>query len=196
MDPLPLHGATVVFAGDSITATEGGFASQVADLVTVRHPDAALSFVNAGVPGHTAADLAARWEADVLAAQPDVVVLLIGVNDAYYEIDPAAYEDLCDRLLASVADAHLVVADPFLVLDATTECEPWHRPLAERLPAYRAVCARLAERHGARHVRTQDAFDAQLAHRDGAVFAPEPVHPNRLGHLVIAHAVLRAGGWA
>ncbi len=44
---------------------------------------------------------------------------------------------------------------------------------------------------GARLVRLQPVFERQLQYRPAEEFCPEPVHPNRTGHLLIAEAVVR-----
>jgi hypothetical protein len=49
----------------------------------------------------------------------------------------------------------------------------------------------MAQKFGARLVRLQPMFERQLQHSPAETFCPEPVHPNRTGHLLIAHEVLR-----
>jgi hypothetical protein len=44
---------------------------------------------------------------------------------------------------------------------------------------------------GARHLKTHEVFQGHLGQRESEVFCPEPVHPNRTGHLVIAEALYR-----
>ena len=40
------------------------------------------------------------------------------------------------------------------------------------------------------NINLQKVFETQLMHRDADFFCPEPVHPNRAGHIVIADALL------
>lgn len=80
----------VVCAGDSIT--HGVFtANYVVPLETRLAPDG-YQFVNAGISGQLAVNLAARLD-EIIACDPDAVVVLIGTNDAASGIDPAWERD-------------------------------------------------------------------------------------------------------
>src|SRR4051794_18296269 len=68
-------GQRVVFIGDSITDCDrrgaaapygDGYVDLVRSLVTARHPELGLSWVNRGIGGDTIRDLAARWDADAI----------------------------------------------------------------------------------------------------------------------------------
>src|SRR5207248_1159583 len=50
------------------------------------HPDRALRFYNRGVSGDKVPDLASRWATDTLALQPDVLSILVGVNDFWHKL--------------------------------------------------------------------------------------------------------------
>ena len=60
----------------------------------------------------------------------------------------------------------------------------------ELLPRYIEAVEVLSEKYGTRLVRLQEVFARQLEYRDADAFCPEPVHPNRAGHLVIAEALM------
>src|SRR4029079_2285392 len=83
------NGMKFVFAGDSITqwgmqlapALGSGYPFMLACRLAAKRPDLLLSFVNAGIAGNTIVDLSARWERDVLALTPDLITIMIGVND-------------------------------------------------------------------------------------------------------------------
>ncbi len=45
------------------------------------YPEDGFTFYNRGIGGNTLNDLAARWEADAIDLQPDVISILIGTND-------------------------------------------------------------------------------------------------------------------
>ena len=102
-------GPRVVFIGDSITDGNWGcvyhykktaaersqtdlnhiyghtYMSLVATWYETRHPRALYRFYNRGFSGHKLADLANRWQEDVLDLHPDVVSVLVGVNDTLSE---------------------------------------------------------------------------------------------------------------
>src|SRR5476651_1492719 len=87
--------ARILFQGDSITdGNRGrsadpnhilghGYVFSIASKYGATYPDLDLTFVNRGISGNTVQDLANRWEADTLAIQPDVLSILVGVNDIY-----------------------------------------------------------------------------------------------------------------
>ena len=102
-------GPRVVFIGDSITDGNWGcvyhykktsaersrtdlnhiyghtYMSLVATWYETRHPRAGYQFYNRGFSGHKLTDLAHRWQEDVLDLHPDVVSVLVGVNDTLFE---------------------------------------------------------------------------------------------------------------
>ncbi|TCM43751.1 GDSL-like lipase/acylhydrolase family protein [Kribbella sp. VKM Ac-2568] len=86
-------GELVVFQGDSITHGGRGetedpnhvlghsYPFLIAAEAGATHPDLGRRFVNRGISGHTLAAMTARWQRDVLDLRPDVLSILIGVND-------------------------------------------------------------------------------------------------------------------
>jgi acyl-CoA thioesterase I len=103
---VPATGPRIVVAGAS---TVQGTIS--ADWVSGLHEPGA-TVVNAGVNGHTTADLLARLDADVIDLDPDRVILLVGTNDIRGDVDPAVSRAnvaaMLDRLSAGT-DADLAV---------------------------------------------------------------------------------------
>src|SRR5208283_3317346 len=92
MSALP-DGSRILFQGDSITdGNRGrnadpnhilghGYQFIIASEFAGHFPELNLTFVNRGVSGNTVSDLAARWQKDTLDVHPDVLSVLIGVND-------------------------------------------------------------------------------------------------------------------
>ncbi|MGY0055147.1 GDSL-type esterase/lipase family protein [Streptomyces sp. LZ34] len=212
-------GATVMFTGDSITDSQRlesedglgfGYPLRVAGEWGFRHPDRPVTWLNSAIAGHKVMDLEARWQADVLDARPDVVSILVGVNDmGWHTLDPDGYvipaEDFAagyDRLLAPLAEAgtELILIEPFLLpIRGSIEAGHGHAHIdAEVRKEWRAdldpkiqVVRELARKYGA-HLLAADGMFAELA----AVAAPEHwaadgVHPTPAGHAALAAAWLR-----
>ncbi|MBN1934484.1 MAG: GDSL family lipase, partial [Anaerolineae bacterium] len=124
----------VLFQGDSITdagrSRENdvdlgrGYAALVAAWFGAAWPEKRARFVNRGISGNRAKDLAARWQPDCLALKPNLVSILIGINDTwrrYDRNDPTsaeAFEVSYRAILTQVRDqlgARLVICEPFLL---------------------------------------------------------------------------------
>ncbi|MHB8841338.1 MAG: SGNH/GDSL hydrolase family protein [Candidatus Aquicultor sp.] len=77
----------VVFFGDSITKANLGsnYINALKKLFAEHSIDNRFDFVNAGRDGDMVDDLVRRVEDDVLTLGPDWVVVLVGINDVFYE---------------------------------------------------------------------------------------------------------------
>lgn len=191
-------GSTVVFAGDSITdatRTEGGPALGAGYVLfavgshSARRPTSGIRWVNAGVSGDRVVDLEARWEQDVLSAAPDVLSVLIGINDVwrrYDSDDPTTadeYREGYRRLLASAVDGgvrELILIEPFLI--PVGDQLRWREDLDPKIQVVRE----LAREFGA-HLLAADGLFAQLSARTGSdAWAADGVHPTLAGHRALA----------
>ncbi|MFR9778717.1 SGNH/GDSL hydrolase family protein [Micromonospora sp. MS34] len=197
------HGGRVLFIGDSITDAGRdracgddlgtGYAMMAGAWFTARHPGHRVGFVNRGVSGDRVRDLRARWEIDCLALAPNVVSILIGVNDTwrrYDRDDPTSAPGFARdyrHILESTRrlGARLVLVEPFLVpLDDGQR--GWRADLDPKVDVVR----RLAAEFDATLVAVDELF--QAAGVDGRVWTRDGVHPTPFGHALIAQAWLRA----
>lgn len=188
-------GDRVVFFGDSITQ-EGGYIALLRERISGAGLDAEL--INKGVSGNRVPDLLARVERDVLALEPDLVVVYIGINDVWHMESPRGgtglgdYESgLCELLgLLRGRGARLVLATPSVI----GEKPRGENRLDAELDAYAAVSARVAGEHGAVLCDLRSAFFAYLgAHNPGGeemgVATTDGVHMTAEGSGVIAGAL-------
>ncbi|MBL8725090.1 MAG: SGNH/GDSL hydrolase family protein [Planctomycetes bacterium] len=197
----------VLFQGDSITdagrdrnhadqpnaqaALGDGYAWFAAAGLLTAAPTTGLRVWNRGVSGNKVFQLAERWQADCLALVPDVLSILIGVNDLWhakngeYQGTVAIYERDYDALLARTRQAlpsvQIVVCEPF-VLRCGAVKDTWF----PEFDHYRAAARRVADRHGARWVPFQAMFDAALAYAPPAHWAGDGVHPSAAGAALMA----------
>lgn len=182
---------TVVFAGDSVTdcgrrtdpsGLGDGYVRELSDELGERRP----AIVNAGISGNRAADLAARWSADVLAHDPSLVSILIGINDTwrrYDENDPTTPEDFeaSYRSLLDPLSCPVVLMEPFL-LPVKDGQEEWREDLDPKLEVVR----KLAVEYGAILVPTDVELTKQAASAGAATLAGDGVHPTAAGHRALA----------
>lgn len=194
-------GHRIVFAGDSVTDCDrlagagGGLGDGYVRLLAESASLAGAAVVNRGVGGDRIEDLARRWDAEVLAETPQVVSVMIGINDTWRRYDAgqktdeatflARYRALLERL---APDAVVVLMEPFL-LPVTAEQQTWRQDLDPKIAAVR----RLAKEFGAVLVRTDEVLNSLVA--AGAApesLADDGVHPTAQGHAAIAEAWLDA----
>lgn len=197
-------GTRVLFQGDSITdGNRGrnadpnhilghGYAFIIAARQGADHPDLRLEFINRGVSGNRVADLAARWQADALELKPDVLSILIGVNDmgrTNVEEFERKYDELLEQTRAALPKVKLVLCEPFAL--AAGKIEPkWEEYRAE-LAKRQAVVARLATKHGARLVRLQRVFEDAARRAPADYWIWDGIHPTYRGHQLIADEWVR-----
>lgn len=202
-------GQKVLFVGDSITdcgrrdvapPLGNGYVSLLHDLVVGGWPERSITWVNRGIGGNKVTDLRERWEDDVIREAPDWLCVKIGINDLHnYLADKqngvspaifrATYETILNRA-ASAMKPHLVLITPFYI-SSDRSGESFRSVVLDLLREYISIVEEMASGFGARLVRLQPMFERQLRYRAADIFCPEPVHPNRTGHLLIAREVLR-----
>ncbi|MEU5386023.1 SGNH/GDSL hydrolase family protein [Kitasatospora cineracea] len=190
----------VLFQGDSITdagrdrARPDDLGHGYAALVAAALPGTP-TVLNRGIGGDRLTDLRARWDADTLAHRPDLVSLLIGVNDTWRRYDSGLsspveawegeYRELLRRLHAHCAP-RLVLIEPFLV-PVTPEQWAWREDLDPRIHAVR----RLAAEHDALLLAADGLLNqAARTAGDPALITIDGVHPTDLGHRLLADAWL------
>lgn len=208
-----LDGQTVIFIGDSITDCDRrggaapfgtGYVRQIVDLVTAAYPERMIAFHNKGIGGDNSRGLVDRWGDDVIALSPDWVSVLVGINDLHIHlngqddgISPKQYRKNYQVLLDRTTDetqARVVLMDPFYMSEETVA--GGHRTeVLELLSDYVQVVRDMADHFDTLHVPLQDLFRRQLQFRPADMYGGEPVHPQQLGHAVIAQSWLSAVGW-
>jgi lysophospholipase L1-like esterase len=202
----PPEGRIVLFQGDSITdagrnrkdaaANHGGalgtgYPLLVASGALKEHAAYPLEFYNRGISGNTVPDLQARWAEDALALKPDVLSILIGVNDYWHTLDGSYqgtvedYERQYAQLLAETKRAlpatRILVLEPF-VLRTGAVSDSWFPEFDRR----RAVAQRVAKAAEVQFVPLQEMFDEAARTGGPAHWLSDGVHPTPAGHAAIA----------
>jgi len=214
-------GATVLLQGDSITdagrdkgsgepnnykALGRGYAQLIGYHLLARFPEKKLKVYNRGISGNKVPDLDARWDRDCIDLKPDVLSIMIGVNDYWHTVafgskykgTVESYESgftaLVERTRAALPDTQLVICEPFVVqaADKSTRAD-WFPEFDHRRAKARAVAAAT----GALYVEFQQMFDAAVAagypHKD---LAGDAIHPTTHGHGLMASRWLGDTGLA
>ncbi|MGF1634518.1 MAG: SGNH/GDSL hydrolase family protein [Phycisphaerae bacterium] len=200
----------LLFIGDSITDCGRnndpehlgqGYVRLVRDALLARDPAAAPQIINRGTNGHRVPDLAERWDRDVIAADPTVVSIKIGINDVWRQLDTpglgvpiedytATYAGLLERTRTALPGAKLVLCEPSVIWPRASPTPTRGNELLQ--PYVHAVRA-LGEQFGvAAVVGLHGAFVSARSARPEVDWAPDGVHPSPVGHMLIAHTWLKA----
>ena len=210
--PARADGLVVLFQGDSITdagrdrqvsepnlarGLGSGYPLLAAAAALAAYPDRALRFYNRGVSGDKVPDLASRWATDTLALAPDVLSILVGVNDFWHKLSKGytgtvqQYEDqyvaLLDQTRRALPRVRVLVLEPFVLRCGAVD-DRWFPEFDER----RAAARRVAQHAGASFVPLQAAFDDMVRQGAPQYWAADGVHPTPAGHAVIAEQWRRA----
>ena len=200
-----LAGQKILFQGDSITdagrnreeatGLGTGYAMMAASRMQALHPGLGLTFVNKGISGNRAVDLAERWQRDCLDLKPDWVSILIGVNDCWRRYDandptPAEFFEKSYRTLLERSRSQgigVIICEPF-ILPCPPDREAWREDLDPKIH----VARKLAREFAARLVPYDGVFAAHSLLRPPAFWTPDGVHPSLPGHALMAREWISA----
>lgn len=201
-----LHdGDRVTFYGDSIT-NQREYTEDVEEYVLTRFPAWKVSFHNAGVGGDKvsgggAGPIDLRLDRDVFAWHPNVVSVMLGMNDFYYRSDEPGiystytdgYRHLVDSLKKNVPGVHITLIEPSPYDDVTRKSSGNNDVLLK----YSAFVAQLAQENGAQVADFNTPVTDVLKAINSASPAlapqviPDRVHPEQGGHWVMAESMLK-----
>ncbi|MEW6359609.1 MAG: SGNH/GDSL hydrolase family protein [Planctomycetota bacterium] len=196
----------ILFQGDSITdcgrarenaapndaaALGGGYVRHIANRLLQERGGDGLTIYNRGIGGNRVVDLYARWKIDAINLDPDLISILIGVNDTWHEFSSrngvevdryeTVYRMLLDYTRKRLPDVKLVLCEPF-VLRCGAVTDAWFPEMPQR----QEIVRRLAEEFEARFVPFQDALNKALAEAGPEHWTRDGVHPTPAGHELLA----------
>ena len=195
---------TILFIGDSITdcgrsTTDiplgNGYVKLFSEIVTAYYPKRHITYINKGMDANCITELKERWENDVISYKPDWLLIAIGINglhrflrDPATGVSPHLYKETYDFLLRTAKkklNCQIILMDPFYI-SKNGSGKTFRNEVLGLLPQYLKVVREMLRRYKTRHVELHHAFQIQLRYREADVFCSEPVHPNHIGHLIIA----------
>ena len=194
---------TILFQGDSITDAGRtrndpqnlgpGYAGLIGAELDCTYP-LEYTVLNRGISGNRVTDLYARWKIDCLNLKPDILTILIGVNDVWHELNyqngvevekyEKIYRMLLDETKAALPDLKIILMEPYLAKGTATE-EKWDI-FSREVEARRDVVRRLAKDYGLTLIPLQEIFDGAEKKAPAAWWTADGVHPTRAGHELIA----------
>ncbi len=197
----------IVFQGDSITDAGRdkrnyhdvgpGYPKYAAEQMIKDFPDVEFEFINQGISGNRTSQLFDRFYKDALAFEPDVISILIGINDIWHSYggDRIAttdaqfelnYRSILERIRRE-SNAKIMILAPFLL-----DKEPavgMRDDLERRLPVVR----KLAEEFADVYVPLDKLFEKALPEQpEPFYYSGDGVHPNVNGRAFIGKAYAEA----
>jgi len=115
---MPQNKKRIIFFGDSITqmgVAPGGYISRIDSMCKLENKSSQYEFIGAGIGGNKVYDLYLRMDDDVLAKNPDVVVIYIGVNDVWHKAsfgtgtDADKFEKFYEAILKKLKEKNISV---------------------------------------------------------------------------------------
>ncbi len=202
----------VLFQGDSITDGSrdrqnpehlgAGYAKFVAGTLDYEQPGV-YEFINRGIAGNRIVDVYARIKKDIINLKPDVMSLLIGVNDVWQEftrqngVDAQKYEMIYELLLseirAALPELKIIILGSYVENGARIIEEGFdYAALRKGVEQRAAIAKKIAEKYSYPFVDLQAKFDAALERGPMERFTKDGIHPVTGGAELIKRAWLEA----
>ena len=190
----------ILFYGDSITdALRGdnhlGFGYVIQTAGKLYEKDMTkYEVINRGISGNRIVDLYARIKKDVWNENPDLISILVGINDIWHELDfnngveldrfIKVYRMLIEDTMRVLPNTKLIICEPF-VLRGTATNEEFEK--FTEIREYAKEIKALAEEFGLYYLPLQNIFDEAYEKYGEGVVLPDGVHPNVKGSMLIAN---------
>ena len=197
----------ILFQGDSVTDAGrdrsdphdmgNGYPRFASAMIQDSFPDTEFEFIDLGISGNRTEHLVERMEADFIEIQPDIVSILIGVNDVghhyafeYVETTDEQFESNYRTLLEGLKSrttARILMIQPFLL----ETVDPAKQELCEELARKQAIVKRLADEYADAYLPLDEVLHS-MTEEEPAYYAADGVHPTPDGACCIGEAYLGA----
>ena len=200
----------ILFQGDSITdagrdynndgALGRGYALLVEAALGFSEPGE-HTFINKGISGNRIVDVYARMKRDILNYKPDVMSILIGVNDVWHELSDSpngvdadkffkVYSMLIEEVKEALPDIKIMIMEPFVLEACSTEANWEYFNVETKKRA--EMAKKIAEKYNLAFIPLQDGFDDLAKKAPNNYWLGDGVHPTAKGHEFIKGEWLKA----
>ena len=191
----------ILFQGDSITDAcrdrrnyfnlGAGYPKYAAELIKADNPDKELEFINLGISGNRTGQLFDRLYPDAIALQPDVISILIGVNDIWHRYNwdmvtttdeqiELNYRCILERIKKET-NAKILILSPY-VLDCEDKAQ-----LKVDLETVGSIVRKLADEYADAYIDLEELFEEAIKTQpEPKFYSGDGVHPNANGAQFIA----------
>ena len=208
----------VLFQGDSITdcgrnkeitepnnfdALGKGYPRTISYDILTRYADLNLKCYNKGISGNKITDVTARWNRDAINLKPNIISILIGVNDTWHGKNhndgvsvkryAQYYKMLLDFTMQELPNVKLVLCEPFVLL---SDLENWavSEDWVPEIQARSQIVQQLAKDFNAKFVPFQKVLNDALEKATADYWLADGVHPTHTGHKLMADAWIKYTG--
>lgn len=203
----------ILFQGDSITdsgrnkedlsfnnarALGSGYPVLAGAALLEKYASLNLKIYNKGISGNKVYQLAERWDKDCLEIKPDILSILIGVNDIWHklngqyngtvEIYRNDYIALLERTKNAFPNVKLIICEPFAVPGVKAVDDKWY----PEFYSYQKAAREIADKFGATFIPYQKIYDEAQKKAPGVYWTGDGVHPTLAGAQLMAQAWLAA----
>ena len=209
----------VVFLGDSITDwgrnrgddrfLGSGYPTLVSAKLGAEYPKQYI-FLNRGISGNRIVDIYSRIRCDCINLEPDVVSILIGVNDVWHNV--GVYDDngrcylknngvpneryeqiysmMVEDIKAANPNTEIMILEPFVRKGFSTERD--YDAFVKEVFEKAAIAKKVAEKYGLTFVELQKVFDDACEIAEETYWLADGVHPTNAGHQIVADEWIKA----
>jgi len=186
----------ILFQGDSITDAKRdrrnyhdmgpGYPKYASELIAAEFPNEDFEFINLGVGGCRTGQLADKLYTDAIAFQPDIVSILIGINDIWHRHTSARIETSDEQVQANYrtilkrlreqTNAKIIVIAPYLL--ERDGAEHMREDLLRLIP----IIKDLADQYADVYVPLNEYFEEALREQpEPKYYSADGIHPNDNG---------------
>lgn len=157
-----------------------------------KYPEDCFTIINKGICGNTIEGLKLRWQSDVIKQIPDLLFILIGINDVHVTRDhtlpeeqrishfKSLYSFLILNTYETLPDCSIVLLSPFYI------CNNTKNPIFKTTEKYRDVVKNMSILFELPFIDLHSLFQRELVKSDGIKWSKDRVHPTPEGHQYIA----------
>jgi lysophospholipase L1-like esterase len=203
----------ILFQGDSITdagrnrndnsfnstgALGAGYPMLAGAELLEKYASLKLKVFNKGVSGNKVFQLAERWDADCLSIKPDILSILIGVNDIWHKLEGNYngtvetyrhdYIALLERTKKALPNVKLIICEPFAVPGIKAVDDRWY----PEFYGYQKTAREIATQFNATFIPYQKIYDEAIKKAPGTYWTGDGVHPTLAGAQLMAQAWVAA----
>ena len=176
-----------------------GYVSSIIQQFNALYPELNVNFINRGVGGNRTKDLVQRWQKDCIDLKPNVVSILIGINDTwrrYDANDPTTIEQfeknyriMLDMIKENLPDTKIIIMEPCL-MPTTEDKRLWREDLDEKIQVVR----KLSYEYKTEFIPLDGIFHQACNKASYEFFTTDGIHTSYNGSALIAEHWLKCVG--